>query len=1219
MRRRAPFGLMALLLAAGLLAPGLTAAPAAAAEPTVVTSVDFDDGTTGSWTRSGGTDQTLSFIDVDGGQALRVSGRDADYVGVQSPTGLFQPGETYAFSLRARLAPDTTGSADIRFVMKPDYAWIGNTTMTADAWATVTGEYTVPADADPAGLQVYLGTSDLDGPYDYLVDDVLVTTAGGTDPGTDPGQEPGSALIETDFEDGELGGWAPRQGGSEPSPVVAVVGGGTGGTAYAAEVSGRTHEGDGIQHDVTGVLAPGATYRFDGAVRFAPGGAPGQGLTLSMRTVNGAQTGYANLIQFETVRTDGWTAVSGEFTVPAYDTAAELYVEARYNGGNTSTFLVDQLRVSVPEPSSVDTSLRPIKDAVPFPAGVAIDSRETTGSAADLLRHHFSQITPENHMKVEAWYDADHRFSRHAEATALLDFAQQNGLRMYGHVLLWHSQTPDWFFQDDAGRELTASDADKQLLRDRLARHIDDVARSVADDYGRYGSSTNPVVAWDVVNEVISDQQTSDGLRTSRWHDVLGEEYIPLAFRLADTAFNRTYAEPGTDRPVKLFINDYNTEQDVKGAQYHALVQRLVDADVPIDGVGHQFHVSLTTPVSALQGALARFAGMGLLQEVTELDVTMNPASEANRIRQGYYYRDMFALLRDYQAQAPSDEKLFAATIWGLTDNRSWRAEQEPLAFDAGFQAKPAYWGIVGDDSGLPPLVTTANVFGGDVALDEDAFEDAAWRNLPALPLTQEAGSFGLRWNEDHLTALVRTRADVDALSFTYGDAEFTYRTGDASSIPGIDAVRDGAHLFVVRLPHSGVDSGTAGGPSAGTTTAFDVRALVGDDAVGAWNSPGATGRLTLLEPLSTLDVPEASVAPRIDGVADDAWAGAPVIRTSRTVEGASDGATADVRTLWRGGSLFVLFEVTDPEVDLSNSDPWNRDSVELFLDLGNEKAGAYGPNATQIRVTADGDLSFGSGSDAAQRARVVGSATARTATGYTVELEVALIGQSGGQSDVPLGGLGTFHGLDAQVNDGRAGSRHAVHTWADPTGTGYQTTARWGVAQLVPAAATPTPTPTPTPTAPTTPAPTPTATPTTAPPADAWARVDVGSGVVEQGGALPVTVSGLRAGQEITATLYSDPIEVAGIRPADGAGRTAFSVSIPGDLTVGQHTLVLRSDDLADIRVGVTVVPPGQLAVTGAQLPWGIALGAALLVALGGLLLGLRRPRRGGGAARAR
>ncbi|MFM9481373.1 hypothetical protein, partial [Streptomyces scabiei] len=87
-----------------------------------------------------------------------------------------------------------------------------------------------------------------------------------------------------------------------------------------------------------------------------------------------------------------------------------------------------------------------------------------------------------------------------------------------------------------------------------------------------------------------------------------------------------------------------------------------------------------------------------------------------------------------------------------------------------GFQAKPAYWGIVGDDSGLPPLVTTANVFGGDVALDEDAFEDAAWQNLPALPLTLEAGSFGLRWNVDHLTALVRTRADVDALSFTYGD-----------------------------------------------------------------------------------------------------------------------------------------------------------------------------------------------------------------------------------------------------------------------------------------------------------------------------------------------------------------------------------------------------------------------------------------------------------------
>jgi len=1196
MRRRTLVARAAVLVAGlvvtGSLVPNLGVAPARAADAAIVSAVDFADGTTGTWTRSGGTDDTLSIVEIDGQNALAVSGRDEDYVGIQSPTGLFSPGQTYTFSLRARLAPDTTGDASLRFVMKPQYAWIGDTTITADAWTTVRGEYTVPNDADPAALQVYLGTSDRGEPYGYLVDDILVTASGGSGPGPDPGTPGGEALLSTDFDEGSLGDWAPRRGSDTASPTVTVVDGGAAGTAHAAEVSGRTHEGDGIQHDVTGLLTAGATYRFDAALRFAPGTSPGEGLTLSMRTVNGGQTSYANLVQFETVSASEWTAVSGQFTVPAYDTAAELYIEARYNSGNTSDFLVDQLRVSSPAPSSVDTTLRPIKDAVPFPAGVAIDSRETTGSAAELLLHHFSQISPENHMKVEAWYDADKRFVRHPEATALLDFAQQHGLRMYGHVLLWHSQTPDWFFQDDDGRELTASDADKQLLRDRLARHIDDVARSIADDYGPYGSPTNPIVAWDVVNEVISDQQTPDGLRASRWHDILGEEYVALAFRLADAAFNGTYAAAGVDRPVALFINDYNTEQDVKGAQYRALVQRLVDADVPIDGVGHQFHVSLTTPIAALRGALDRFAGLGLRQEVTELDVTMNPASEANRIRQGYYYRDVFALLRDYDTAAPASERLFAATIWGLTDNRSWRAEQEPLAFDADFQAKPAYWGIVNDDSGLAPLVTTADVFGGDVALDAAAATDAAWRNLPAQPLTNDAGTFGLRWNDDHLTVLVRTRTDVDALSFTYAGEDFTYRAGDPSSATGIDMERDGARLFIVRLPHEGV--------AAGATADFDVRALTAGASprvIGAWNSAGATGTLTFLEPLSTVDIPEAPTAPSIDGFADEVWAGASTVSTGRTVEGATDGAVADVHMLWRDDSLFVLFEVTDSVIDLSNSDPWNRDSVELFLDLGNEKAGAYGPNATQIRVTADGELSFGSGSDAAQRARVIDSATARTEAGYTVELELALVGQSGGQSDVPLGGLGSFHGLDAQINDGRSGARYAVHTWADPTGTGYQTTARWGVAQLVAASREPTtPTPTPTPTTPST---------------DAWAQVDVGSGVVEQGGTLPVTVTGLRPGQQIAATLYSDPLVVTGIPAADVDGRTAFSVAIPAALPVGAHTLVIAGGGLPDIRVGVTVVAGGQLAVTGGRLPWALALGGAAVLVAGVLLRRGRRPIR--------
>ena len=132
---------------------------------------------------------------------------------------------------------------------------------------------------------------------------------------------------------------------------------------------------------------------------------------------------------------------------------------------------------------------------------------------------------------------------------------------------------------------------------------------------------------------------------------------------------------------------------------------------------------------------------------------------------------------------------------------------------------------------------------------------------------------------------------------------------------------------------------------------------------------PGATGRLTFLEPLSFLQAPELA-APEIDGDVDAVYADAAVATTGRTVEGSGDGASAEVRTLWQGNTLYALFDVTDPVYDLSGSDPWQQDSVELFLDLENNKAGTYGPNDTQIRISAENVVSFGSG----KRSPIIGT-----------------------------------------------------------------------------------------------------------------------------------------------------------------------------------------------------------------------------------------------------
>ncbi|MCT9002486.1 choice-of-anchor I family protein [Microbacterium memoriense] len=122
------------------------------------------------------------------------------------------------------------------------------------------------------------------------------------------------------------------------------------------------------------------------------------------------------------------------------------------------------------------------------------------------------------------------------------------------------------------------------------------------------------------------------------------------------------------------------------------------------------------------------------------------------------------------------------------------------------------------------------------------------------------------------------------------------------------------------------------------------------------------------------------------------------------------------------------------------------------------------------------------------------------------------------------------------------------------------------------------------------------------------WATIDIGSGRVEQGGALPVVLSGLTPGQQIGATLYSDPIVITGIPTAGLDGRTAFTVRVPSNLALGAHTLVISAPGQVDIRVPVEVVAPGTLAATGGTFPIGFVTVLALGVLVAGIVLTVRR-----------
>ncbi|QAY64276.1 hypothetical protein ET495_14880 [Xylanimonas allomyrinae] len=382
-------GLVAAL--AGLSPAGLAAA-ADGAGPTpsdVVLSETFDDGTLGVLSQSGSP--TLTFVDADAGKALQVSGRAQTWDTVQSPAGIFSAGVEYTLSARVRLVDEAPGSV-ARFTLDDgSYTPVGAADVGTGAWTEISGTYTLPGPGAAATTKFSIEAGPWDGSVkpSFLVDDVLVTAGQPSTP-TGPLPTPGTVVLDSGFEDG-LDGWVPRMG-SAGDHVVEQTGTDAHGGAHAALVTGRTSQGSGIGHDTTGLLVPGATYTVTAWVRF-PDGAPVDSVWLTHQRVTGASTTFVTLGQFSNVTNTEWNQVSAQFTMPAADSSL-LYFETRYTatGGNTSDFLVDDVRIAVAAPEAPvtedpDVPFVPLERPGPVPA--------TTGAAqTGVYRNLFTEWDP---------------------------------------------------------------------------------------------------------------------------------------------------------------------------------------------------------------------------------------------------------------------------------------------------------------------------------------------------------------------------------------------------------------------------------------------------------------------------------------------------------------------------------------------------------------------------------------------------------------------------------------------------------------------------------------------------------------------------------------------------------------------------------------------------------------------------------------------------------
>lgn len=1008
---RAGIGFAAMALITGsILAP----VPAFAAAPgSVVLSSNFESGVA-PWQGRGTASVATTHDGRDGTQGMLVTGRTAGWNGAETDlSSLIEAGSPYTVTAWVRLPAGAATTDAVLTVAETPEAYTQVSTpvaVNAGAWTELTGTYTRPAAA--TATELYIEATDATG--DLLVDDVTVTGP----PVTGPGGGGAGLGLNADFESG-LGAWGVRGDGAATATLTQTDAHSGKGSAL---VTGRTQPWNGLQTDVSGILTAGTTYDVSAWVKMSPGAGTSD-VRLSLERTSAGVTAYDTIATATGVSASGWTQVKAEFATPAAGTAI-LYFETVIG---TASFLVDDIALSDASAVPVQTDIPSIKDEVPWPMGVAVDQRETSGPGETLVAKHYNQITPENDGKPSQVHPTENTYTFDA-VDKLVDFAKAHDMRFYFHTLVWYQQTPDWFFQHTDGTPLTKTAADQDLLRARLKSDIDTIADHFRTKYGEFGTPGNPIVAVDVVNEAIDETQT-DGLRHSQWFNILGESYLDSAYQDASAAFNKG----AVDGPVKLMLNDFNTEQPAKRAAMLKIVQGMLARGLPLNGIGHQFHVQLGQDVAEMNQAIETFAPLGLTQAVTEFDVAIpGVVTQAKLIDQGYFYRDVFAMLRTHP-------DLFSVTVWGPYDSRSWLTSS-PLPFDGNLQAKPAYYGIV-DPSKLPPRIFSASAPQADIALGAGATVAPEWQLLSLTPIGDKStAAFAARWSGDHLTTYATVKdatndGAADSVTFFVGTkAVVVTRSGVAGSV--VQEI-PGGYRVVTQIPVAGL--------AVGATTPFDVRVADGSaGTVTSWNdktnkqeSGGALGVLTLKRALVSVDVP-AGPAPKIDGVIDPEWATAATITTGVQVSG-TGGATAKVRVLWSPGAVNLLYQVTDPTLDASSSNAYEQDSVEAFVSPDNNKGETFGPDDGQYRVSFQNRQSIAG--DLTKIGDRLTSAATVVPGGYLVEMRIAL-----GKEVTPA----TLIGLEVQVNDATAGVRTAVHSWADPTGNSYLDTSNWGVARLL-------------------------------------------------------------------------------------------------------------------------------------------------------------------------
>ena len=497
-------------------------------------------------------------------------------------------------------------------------------------------------------------------------------------------------LVSNDFEV-NYGGWY----GSADAVALTAEDGIGHNTSRGMSVTGRTSTSDGASAEKGFYLSGGETYTYsvwvysETAERFH--------LSVSCADLDTAQETETELTAKQT-RAGKWTELSASYRAPENSGEFRLTITT----DSTNDFVFDDVTVTGKSDSSEVSAAaaeKGLKDefADYFRVGNILNGSTVKNSTitASVLKD-YNSIECENETKPDATLVQSQCSETNIgvslnNAASIMDFCVNNNIAMRGHTLVWHSQTPLWFFKENFNA--SGNWVSSAVMDQRMESYIKNMFAAIKTQYPDLN-----LYAYDVANECISDDSNrtanNGGTREpgenisgqSPWVQVYGSNaFVEKAF---------TYARKYAPESCALYYNDYNEYWDHKRDAIYSMCKSLYEKGL-LDGIGMQSHINADydgfSGVSAYTTAMKKFLSIGCDLQITELDITMENGKYTLQ-QQADKYKAIFQAAMDWNKNPSSDGRVTAVCIWGPNDANTWiKTENTPLLYDTNHQPKLAY------------------------------------------------------------------------------------------------------------------------------------------------------------------------------------------------------------------------------------------------------------------------------------------------------------------------------------------------------------------------------------------------------------------------------------------------------------------------------------------------------------------------------------------------